>query len=79
MPADKKSKQSRLFADFVDTLDYVEVCRITVTPSGTFEVPSEREGRVVQVSAATRRSLAKFCRAFADRLDNATPSPAGRK
>lgn len=66
-------KKSRAFSYFVETLDYLEVCRITVAPSGKFEVPSEREGRIALITVPTRRSLAKFCRQFADRLDATAP------
>jgi hypothetical protein len=69
--------KSRIFESFVETLDYLEVCRVTVSPEGKFEVPSERDGRIVQVSAASRKSLARFMREFADRLDE--PAKPARK
>jgi hypothetical protein len=64
-----KPKQSKVFGDFVSTLNYLEVCRITVTPAGKFEVPSETDGRICQVDLSTRKQLAKFCREFAKRLE----------
>jgi hypothetical protein len=65
-----KKQRNKRFLEFVDTLDHIEVCRITLSPDGEFSVPSEREGRIAQVSSASRKSLAKFCRSFADRLEH---------
>jgi hypothetical protein len=61
------------FMDFVETLDYLEVCRITVTPDGVFECPSEADGRIARIPRKTRGSLAKFLRKLGDRLDKAAP------
>lgn len=63
----------RRFTDFVETLDYLEVCRITVTPDGVFECPGEADGRIAQIPRKTRASLAKFLRKLGDRLDRAAP------
>jgi hypothetical protein len=60
---------NRKFAEFVDTLDYIEVCRINIAPDGSFSVPSEKDGRIAQVTFKTRVDLAKFIRELADRLD----------
>lgn len=62
-------KNNTRFADFVSTLDYLEVCRVTISPDGEFSVPSEKDGRIVQVTRRTRSALAGFLREFADRLE----------
>lgn len=61
------------FRDFVDTLDFLEVCRVTISPQGIFEIPSEKEGRIAQVSPKTRKALARFLREFSDRLECPDP------
>jgi len=68
---------NRKFQDFVDTLDYLEVLRVTVSPEGEFNVPSERDGKIAQVSPTTRRALGGFLRELADRLE--CPNPAHAK
>lgn len=61
-------QQHKTFQAFVDTLDYIEVCRITVTPDGEFCVPSETDGRITQVPHKTRIALALFVTSFGKRL-----------
>jgi hypothetical protein len=61
-------KPNRTFADFVGTLEYIEVCRIVVSPEGTFSVPSEKDGKIANVSPTTRKQLARFVTEFAKRL-----------
>jgi hypothetical protein len=68
-------KMDRRFTDFVETLDYLEVARITVTPDGVFECPGEKDGRVAKIPRKTRKSLAKFLRKFGDRLETEAPEP----
>lgn len=60
----------RPFVDFVETLDYLQACRILIHPDGTFSCPDEEEGRVAKVSPTTRRKLSSFLRGLADRLDH---------
>lgn len=69
----------RRFTDFVETLDYLEVCRITVTPDGVFECPSEKDGRVAIIPRKTRKSLAKFLRTLGDRLETEAPEPVEKR
>jgi hypothetical protein len=72
-------KMDRRFTDFVETLDYLEVCRITVTPDGVFVCPSESDGRVSQIPKKTRKSLGKFLRQLADRLEKDPPEFVERR
>lgn len=58
----------RPFVDFVETLDYLQACRILIHPDGTFSCPDEEEGRITKVSPTTRRRLAMFLVELADRL-----------
>jgi hypothetical protein len=57
------------FKQFVDTLDYLEVMRVTITPKGEFKIPSEKDGKIAQVAPTTRHALAAFLREAADRLE----------
>lgn len=78
MDSKKKQKaQSPTFSAFVGTLDYLQVCRVIVSPAGEFSVPDEDGGRITSVDASTRKKLAKFVRAFADRLE--TPPPVQKR
>lgn len=61
-------KTIKNFQEFVDTLDHIEVCRITIAPDGEFSVPSETDGRITQVSQKTRLALAQFMTEFSKRL-----------
>ncbi len=65
--------QHENFRQFVDTIDYLEVCRVTIRPDGTFTIPNERDGKIAQVAPRTRRALAEFLREFADRLECPDP------
>jgi hypothetical protein len=56
------------FQDVVSTLDSLDVCRVVIAPDGTFSVPSEKDGRVAQISPKARYALAKFLRTLSDRL-----------
>jgi hypothetical protein len=71
-----KKAVNKRFAEFVGTLDYIEVARIVIAPDGAFTVPSEKDGRIVLVSPATRKALARFLREFADRLESVAKTPA---
>ncbi len=61
------------FFDYVDTLDYMEVCRVVIGRDGEYSVPSEKDGRIAMVSPTTRKALGKFLRKFADRLECPDP------
>ncbi|MGH9685295.1 MAG: hypothetical protein ACRD4S_16995 [Candidatus Acidiferrales bacterium] len=74
-----KKKVNARFSQFVSTLDYIEVCRITIAPDGSFTVPSEKDGRIAIVSIASRRALAKFCRELALRLEIGTTKMVTKK
>ena len=62
------------FLDYVDTLDYMEVCRVVISRDGEYSIPSEKDGRISLVSPTTRKALGKFLREFADRLECPDPS-----
>lgn len=70
---------NKRFAEFVGTLDYIEVARIVIAPDGGFSVPSEKDGRIALVSPASRKALARFCRELADRLESFAKTPAGKR
>lgn len=74
MPQLKIESMHRRFTDVVETLDYLEIARITITPDGAFACPSEDQGRVAGVSSATRRDFAKFLRQLADRVEKYKPT-----
>jgi hypothetical protein len=63
------STLNQKFLAFVDTLDHLEVLRITISPAGEFSVPSEKDGKIAQVSPSTRKALGRFLRELADRLE----------
>jgi hypothetical protein len=50
--------------------DYQELCRITINPDGTFEIPSELKGKIAQLCPETRHALAGFFREVAERLES---------
>ena len=62
------------FLDYVDTLDYMEVCRVVISREGEYSIPSEKDGRISLVSPTTRKALGNFLRKFAERLE--CPDPA---
>jgi hypothetical protein len=64
---------NKRFLDVVETLDHLEVCRITIQPNGKFTVPNEKDGKISLLPTSTRRELASFARAFADRLECPNP------
>jgi hypothetical protein len=63
------SSLNQKFRDFVDTLDHLEVLRVTISPQGEFSVPSEKDGKIAQVSPTTRKALGRFLRELANRLE----------
>lgn len=62
------ARMHKHFRELAETLDQMEVCKITCHPDGKFFVPSEKDGRVAQLSPETRQELSEFLRGFADRL-----------
>jgi hypothetical protein len=57
------------FKEFAALADYQEVCRVTVRPDGTYTIPSEKDGKIAQVSPEARHALAAFLREAAERLE----------
>lgn len=76
---EKQITLNQQFLDFVERLEYLEVCRITITPDGTYDVPGEHDGRIARVSLKSRKALAKFCRKFARRLEKMPAEPSERR
>ena len=60
------------FLDYVDTLDYMEVCRVVISREGEYSIPSEKDGRISLVSPTTRKALGNFLRS-----ENNSPASAG--
>jgi hypothetical protein len=69
-----RSKMHKHFRELTQTLDYLEVCKVTCKPDGTFAIPSEKEGRVALLSHETRLALSTYLRSFAERLLQPDPS-----
>ena len=57
------------FKEFAALADYQEVCRVTVSPEGKFNIPSEKDGKIAQVSPEARHALAAFLKEAALRLE----------
>ena len=47
---------NKQFADVVDTVDHLEVRRITIQPNGKFVVPNEKDGQGVAAEARSARA-----------------------
>lgn len=69
-----RSKMHKHFRELTQTLDYLEVFKLTCKPDGTFAIPSEKDGRVALLSTETRQALAGYLHGFADRLLQPDPS-----
>jgi hypothetical protein len=57
------------FRQYADTLDYLEVLKVTISPKGEYKIPSEKDGRVALVDAGERTKLRAFLLDFCMRMD----------
>lgn len=57
------------FKEWAETLEKIEVLTVTITPKGEYHVPSEKKGRIVDVSPEQRARLRSFLFDFSCRMD----------
>jgi hypothetical protein len=57
------------FRQYADTLDYLEVLKVTISPKGEYKIPSEKDGRVALINADERTKLRAFLLDFCMRMD----------
>lgn len=63
------------FKEYADTLEKIEVLTVTITPSGEYNIPSEKKGRIADVSEEQRARLRDYLLDFCSRLVPAVPEP----
>jgi hypothetical protein len=67
------------FREFAETLEKIEVLTVIINPEGEYHIPSEKKGRIAEVSPEQRERLRLFLQEFCDRLKPApvaAPVPA---
>lgn len=57
------------FKEYAEILEKIEVLTITITPEGEYHVPSEKKGKITEVSTEQRARLRSFLIGFACRLN----------
>jgi hypothetical protein len=57
------------FRQYADTLDYLEVLKVTISPEGEYKIPSEKDGRIANVTPEERQRLREFLLEFCKRLE----------
>lgn len=64
------------FKQYAETLDYLEVLKVTISPEGEYRIPSEKDGRIALVSPEERQRLRSFLLEFCQRLECPNPEHA---
>jgi hypothetical protein len=64
------------FRQYAETLDYLEVLKITITPEGEYRIPSEKDGRIALITTEERTRLREFLTQFCVRLECPNPEHA---
>lgn len=57
------------FKQYADQFDYIEVLKVTIRPDGNYAIPSEKDGKIANVTPEERHRLREFLLAFCDRLE----------
>jgi hypothetical protein len=63
------------FRQYAETFDTIEVLKVMISPEGEYSVPSEKKGRIAEVSQAERTRLRKFLLELCLRMDCAKLEP----
>lgn len=56
------------FREYAETLEKIEVLTVTITPEGEYNIPSEKKGKIAEVSAEQRKRLRDYLLEFCNRL-----------
>ena len=67
------------FREYAETLEKIEVLTVIINPEGEYHIPSEKKGRIADVTPEQRERLRLYLQEFCDRLKPAvpaTPAPA---
>jgi len=64
------------FKQYAETLDYLEVLKVTISPEGEYRIPSEKDGRIALVNPEERARLREFLLEFCKRLECPNPEHA---
>jgi hypothetical protein len=57
------------FKQYAETLDSMEVLRVTISKKGEYDIPSEKDGRIALVDPEERARLRQFLLEFCQRLE----------
>ena len=57
------------FKQYAETLDQIEVLRVTISPKGEYKIPSEKDGRIAVIDPEERARLRQFLLEFCHRLE----------
>jgi hypothetical protein len=64
------------FKQYAETLDSMEVLRVTISKKGEYDIPSEKDGRIALVDPEERARLREFLLEFCQRLECPNPEHA---
>ena len=64
------------FKQYAETLDQIEVLRVTISPKGEYKIPSEKDGRIAVIGPEERARLRQFLLEFCQRLECPNPEHA---
>ena len=57
------------FRQYADQFDYIEVLKVTIRPDGSYAIPSEKDGKIANVTPEERHRLREFLLEFCERLE----------
>jgi len=64
------------FKQYAETLDSMEILRVTISKNGEYDIPSEKDGRIALVDPEERARLRQFLLEFCQRLECPNPEHA---
>lgn len=64
------------FKQYAETLDSMEVLRVTTSKKGEYDIPREKDGRIALVDPEERARLREFLLEFCQRLECPNPEHA---
>ena len=64
------------FKQYAETLDYLEVLKVTISAEGEYRIPSEKDGRIALIVPEERARLREFLLEFCERLECPNPEHA---
>lgn len=67
------------FKEYADCLEKIEVLTIVILPDGSYHIPSEKKGKIADVSPEQRERLRDYLLDFCSRLAPAVPAAEPKK